>query len=41
MAMVFPEPVVITPPGVRVKVHDPVAGNPFNATLPVGKEQVG
>jgi hypothetical protein len=41
MVVVFPDPVVVTPPGVLVKVQDPVAGSPFNTMLPVGKEQVG
>jgi hypothetical protein len=34
-------PVVVVPPGVRVKVQLPVAGNPFKITLPVATEQVG
>jgi hypothetical protein len=41
MVVVFPEPVVVTPPGALVKFHDPVAGRPFNTTLPVRREQVG
>ena len=36
-----PEPVVVVPPGLLVKVHVPVAGNPFKTTLPVAREQVG
>lgn len=32
---------VIVPPGFLVKVHVPVAGNPFNSTLPVASVQVG
>jgi len=36
-----PVPVVITPPGVRVSVHVPVAGRPFSTTLPVETVQVG
>jgi hypothetical protein len=37
----FPDPVVVFPAGVRVKVHVPVSGNPFRTTLPVDKEHVG
>ncbi len=33
-------PVVVTPPGLRVNVHDP-DGNPLNNTEPVVAEQVG
>ena len=36
-----PVPVVIIPPGVLVNVHVPVAGKPFNTTLPVGTVTVG
>ena len=36
-----PEPVVVVPPGVRVSVHVPVAGNPDKTTLPVATLQVG
>jgi hypothetical protein len=32
---------VTTTPGIRVKTHVPVDGNPFNTTLPVGNVQVG
>ena len=39
--IVVPVPVVITPPGLRVNLHDPVAGNPLNDTLPVPIEHVG
>ena len=38
---VIPVPVEITPPGFLVSVHVPVAGKPFNTTLPVGVVQVG
>jgi hypothetical protein len=31
----------VTPPGVRVKTHVPVAGKPVNTTLPVGTVTVG
>ncbi len=31
----------MVPPGVRVNVQLPVAGNPFNTTLPVDTVQVG
>ena len=33
-------PVVVIPPGIRVRVHEPV-GNPLKLTLPVATEQVG
>jgi hypothetical protein len=36
-----PVPVVVVPPGVRIKVQLPVAGSPFNTTLPVPIAQVG
>jgi hypothetical protein len=36
-----PVPVDVVPPGVLVSVQDPVAGNPFNTTLPVAKAHVG
>jgi hypothetical protein len=32
---------LVTPPGVRVRIHVPVDGSPLKATLPVGTEQVG
>ena len=32
---------VVAPPGDPVIVHVPVAGNPFNTTLPVAKAQLG
>jgi len=41
MVVVVPVPVFVVPPGVRVKVHVPVAGKPFKTTLPVDTEQVG
>jgi hypothetical protein len=41
MVVLVPVPVVVVPPGVRVKVQLPVAGNPFKITLPVATEQVG
>ena len=31
---------VVVPPGDRVKVHVPVAGNPFKIALPVANVQV-
>lgn len=34
-------PVFITPPGERVRVHDPDEGKPESATLPVAIRQVG
>jgi len=36
-----PVPVMVVPPGVLVSVHVPVAGSPFNTTLPVATAQVG
>ena len=41
MVELVPEPVVVVPPGLLVKVHVPVAGNPFKITLPVARAQVG
>ena len=41
MVELVPEPVVVVPPGDLVRVHVPVAGNPFNTTLPVATLQVG
>ena len=32
---------VVVPPGDLVRVHVPVAGNPFRTTLPVATLQVG
>jgi hypothetical protein len=39
--VVVPDPVVVVPPGVLVKVQLSVAGKPFNITLPVETLQVG
>ena len=36
-----PVPVVVVPPGERVRVHVPLAGNPLRITLPVAKAQLG
>jgi hypothetical protein len=36
-----PVPVVVVPPGVRIKVQLPDAGKPFNTTLPLATVQVG
>lgn len=41
IVVVVPVPVAVTPPGLFVIVHVPVAGNPFKTTLPVDKAQVG
>ena len=41
MVVLVPVPVVVIPPGVRVSVHVPVAGKPFNTTLPVATVHVG
>jgi hypothetical protein len=38
--VVVPVPADVIPPGFLVRVHVPVAGNPFNTTLPVGIVQV-
>jgi len=38
--VLVPDPDVITPPGLRIKVQVPVAGKPFKTTLPVATEQV-
>ena len=37
----IPLPVVVTLPGLRVKIHVPDAGKPLSTTLPVCKLQVG
>ena len=36
-----PIPIVVVPPGELVTIHDPVAGNPLKATLPVARTHVG
>ena len=41
MVFVVPFPVVVTLPGIRVSVQEPVAGNPLRATLPVDSAHVG
>jgi hypothetical protein len=41
MVVVVPDPVVVVPPGVLVKVQLPAAGKPVNITLPVETLQVG
>ena len=41
IVVLVPEPVNVTPPGVRVNVHVPTEGNPLNTTLPVAKVHVG
>jgi len=38
---VAPVPLIVTLPGLRVRVHVPVAGRPLRATLPVDRAQVG
>ena len=35
------DPFVVTPPGLRVKVHVPDEGSPLSATRPVDTAQVG
>jgi hypothetical protein len=39
--VVVPVPEYSCPPGVLVRVHEPVEGNPLNPTLPVDTAQVG
>jgi hypothetical protein len=39
--VLVPVPFVVTAPGLRVNVHVPVDGNPFNTTLPVATVHVG
>jgi hypothetical protein len=39
--VLVPVPVVVVPPGVRVKVHVPDDGKPLNNILPVITLQVG
>ena len=41
MVVEAPVPAVVVPPGFRVSVQVPWAGNPFRTTLPVAREQVG
>jgi hypothetical protein len=41
MVLVVPVPVVVVPPGVLVNVQVPVAGKPFNTTLPIDRAHVG
>jgi len=41
MVVLVPVPIVVVPSGVRVMVHVPLAGRPFNTTLPVGIKQEG
>jgi hypothetical protein len=41
MIVLVPVPVVVAPPGVLVNVQVPVAGKPFNTTLPVDITHVG
>jgi len=36
-----PVPEIVTPPGLLVRVHVPVNGNPLNTTLPVDISHVG
>ena len=41
MVLLVPVPVAITPSGLRVSVHVPLAGNPLKTTLPDGTANVG
>ncbi len=36
-----PEPLVVAPPGLLVRVQEPEAGSPVNMTLPVAIMHVG
>jgi hypothetical protein len=38
--VLVPFPFVIIVPGLRINVHVPVGGNPFNTTLPVDTVQL-
>ena len=40
IVVLVPEPVIATPPGVRVSAQAPLDGNPLNTTLPVCFEHV-
>ena len=41
MVVLFPDPGVVTPPGLRVNVQLPAGGKPPNTTLPVASKQDG
>lgn len=41
IVVLVPVPVIVPPPGVLVKVHVPVDGNPFKITAPVAIVQFG
>jgi hypothetical protein len=41
MVVLVPVPVVVVPPGVRVRVHVPEEGRPLSTTLPVRIVHVG
>jgi len=41
MVVLVPEPVIVAPPGDRIRVQFPVDGNPDNIALPVDIEHVG
>jgi hypothetical protein len=41
IVIVVPDPGVVTPPGVLVKIQVPVTGKLFKTTLPVGTAHVG
>jgi hypothetical protein len=41
MVVLVPEPVIVTPPGVRCNVQVPLEGNPLKMTLPVETTHVG
>ena len=39
--VLVPVPVVVTEPGLRVSVHEPLVGSPLSVTPPVATAQVG
>jgi hypothetical protein len=41
IVILVPVPAVVSPSGLRVSIHIPVAGKPLSATLPVGIKHVG
>lgn len=41
IVVLVPEPIVVAPPGLLVRVQVPLAGRPVSITLPVATKQVG
>jgi hypothetical protein len=41
IVVLVPDPVVVAPPGVRIRVQDPADGKPLSKTLPVDNVHVG